>query len=62
MRKAERPSEHLVTSLDTVVDVLAEMDELKAEENVVESVSSKVKVDAGKGKEKLTGKKRQRVL
>lgn len=58
LKKAARPSEHLVTSLGEVENVLEEVrvaaQGREEEEEVV--------LEGGKGKEKMTAKKRQRVL
>lgn len=65
IKKLARPSENLVTNLSAVDDVLQEM---KAQEEVDEDDSitaigrEVVSLPGGKGKEKLTAKKRQRVL
>lgn len=61
IKKQARPDQHLVTNLAEVDNVLEQMSaavEVEAEENEdVEEVLA-----GGKGKEKLTAKKRNRVL
>jgi hypothetical protein len=61
-KRAARPSENLVTNLTEVEDVLEQL-RVQAEEEEEEQVQAAEKVVlGGKGQEKLTAKKRQRVL
>ena len=68
VKRAAQPSQHLVSDLSTVEDVLSEMKDVEVEPEMdsddARRTAGAVKenVTGGKGKEKLTAKKRQRVL